>query len=98
MTNQHPGPWDGSRPLSPRHVVRRAHAMLGRMDVVAATEQLALPTDWTIEQDRHTIIVHLAGRLDRMECVFSNGPSARALPAPGDIWMNRANPPCARAA
>lgn len=87
MTNQHPGPWDGSRPLSPRHVVRRAHAMLGRMDVVAATEQLALPTDWTIEQDRHTIIVHLDGRLDRMECVFSNGPSGRALPAPGDIWM-----------
>ena len=52
--------------------------MLGRMDVVAATEQLALPADWTIEQDRHTIIVHLDGRLDRMECVFSNGPSGRA--------------------
>jgi AraC family transcriptional regulator len=87
LTNHHPGPWDGNRPLSPRRIVERARASLGRMEIVAATENLAAPTDWTIEQDRHTIVVHLDGRLDRMECIFANGPSGPALPVPGDIWM-----------
>ena len=79
--------WDGIRPRSPRDVVTRRQARVGPFGVLAATERLDRPTDWAFEEEHHTIVVHLAGRLDRMDCEFSSGPSGPALPAPGDIWM-----------
>lgn len=79
--------WDGIRPLSPRDLVARHERRIGAMGVVAAIENLARPTDWTFEERHHTIVVHLGGRLDRMECEFSAGPSGPAIPSRGDIWM-----------
>lgn len=79
--------WDGIRPRSRRDVVARHQARIGQFGVLAATENLEVPTDWAFEEDHHTIVVHLGGRLDRMECEFSVGPSGPALPARGDIWV-----------
>ncbi len=79
--------WDGIRPRSGRDVVARYRARIGRLDVLAATENLEAPTDWAFEESHHTIVVHLGGRLDRMECEFSVGPSGRVLPVRGDVWM-----------
>lgn len=79
--------WDGIRPRSGRDVVARHQAQIGQLGVLAATENLKAPTDWAFEEDHHTIVVHLGGRLDRMECEFSVGPSGPVLPARGDIWM-----------
>ena len=79
--------WDGIRPRSARDVVARHRARIGRLGVLAATENLAAPTDWAFEEDHHVIVVHLGGRLDRMECEFSVGPSGPARPARGDVWM-----------
>lgn len=79
--------WDGIRPRSGRDVVARHQARIGQVDVLAATENLGLPTDWAFEEDHHVIVIHLGGRLDRMECEFSVGPSGRALPSRGDVWM-----------
>ena len=79
--------WDGIRPRSRRAVLARREVQVGALGVVAATETLAEPTDWAFDEDHHAIVVHLGGRLDRMECEFSAGPSGHAIPAPGDIWM-----------
>lgn len=79
--------WDGIRPRSPRDVVARHQARIGQLGVLAATENLEVPTDWAFEENHHTIVVHLGGRLDRMECEFSVGPSGPVLPARGDIWV-----------
>ena len=79
--------WDGIRPRSSRDVVARHQVRIGQLGVLAATENLEVPTDWAFEEDHHTIVVHLGGRLDRMECEFSVGPSGPALPARGDIWV-----------
>lgn len=79
--------WDGIRPRSRRTVVARREMQIGALGVTTATETLAEPTDWAFDEDHHAIVVHLGGRLDRMECEFSAGPSGRAIPAPGDIWM-----------
>lgn len=79
--------WDGIRPRSGRDVVARHQARIGQLGVLAATENLRSPTDWTFEEEHHVVVVHLGGRLDRMECEFSVGPSGPALPARGDIWM-----------
>lgn len=79
--------WDGIRPRSGRDVVVRHRAQIGRLGVLAATENLSSPTDWAFEEDHHAVVVHLGGRLDRMECEFSFGPSGPVLPARGDVWM-----------
>ncbi|RYD40829.1 MAG: AraC family transcriptional regulator [Sphingomonadales bacterium] len=79
--------WDGIRPRSGRDVVARHQARIGQLGVLAATEKLEAPTDWAFEEDHHVIVVHLGGRLDRMECEFSVGPSGPVLPVRGDVWM-----------
>lgn len=79
--------WDGIRPRSRRDVIARHQARIGQLGVLAAAENLGCPTDWAFEEDHHVIVVHLGGRLDRMACEFSVGPSGPALPAPGDVWM-----------
>lgn len=79
--------WDGIRPRSGRDVVERHQARIGQLGVLAATENLEAPTDWAFEEDHHVIVVHLGGRLDRMDCEFSVGPSGPALPSRGDVWM-----------
>lgn len=79
--------WDGIRPRSPRDVVARHQAQIGRLGILAATENLARPTDWAFEEDHHIIVVHLGGQVDRMDCEFSVGPSGSALPSRGDVWV-----------
>jgi len=79
--------WDGIRPRSGRDVVARHQARIGQLGVLAATENLEAPTDWAFEEDHHVIVVHLGGRLDRMACEFSVGPSGPVLPSRGDVWM-----------
>ncbi|AJA10597.1 hypothetical protein SKP52_18635 [Sphingopyxis fribergensis] len=79
--------WDGIRPRSGRDVVARHQARIGQLGVLAATENLDAPTDWAFEEDHHVIVVHLGGRLDRMECEFSVGPSGPVLPSRGDVWI-----------
>lgn len=79
--------WDGIRPLRPRALVARHERRIGPLGVVAATERLDRATDWTFEEAHHTIVVHLRGRIARMACEFSVGPSGPVRPARGDIWM-----------
>jgi AraC family transcriptional regulator len=79
--------WDGKRPLLSRAIVERRQMEVGTLGIVSATETLAQATDWCFAEAHHSIVVHLGGRLDRMECEFSQGPSGRTLPAAGDIWM-----------
>lgn len=79
--------WDGIRPRSERDVVARHQAQIGQLGVLAATENLEAPTDWAFEEDHHVIVVHLGGRLARMDCEFAVGPSGPVLPSRGDVWM-----------
>ncbi|MGF6772209.1 AraC family transcriptional regulator [Paraburkholderia sp. GAS199] len=78
--------WDGNRPLSERVVIARRQLLTDGMVATLATENVEAPTDWCFEGSHHTVVVHLAGRLRRMESTFSVGPSSKALPAIGDIW------------
>jgi AraC family transcriptional regulator len=81
------GIWDGKRPLLPRDIIARTQVRIGEIGVIAASENLSRPTDWTFEEPHHTIVVHLGGQLDSMDCEFSVGPSGAAIPMRGDIWM-----------
>lgn len=79
--------WDGTRPLLKRDVLTRTQVRIGQLDIIAATENLSGATDWAFEEEHHTIVVHLGGQLNRMDCEFSAGPSGSALPSRGDIWI-----------
>ena len=79
--------WDGVRQRLRRDVVSRYQARIGQLAITTATENLTNATDWTFQEDHHTIVIHLDGRLDRMDCEFAVGPSGRAIPTRGDIWM-----------
>jgi AraC family transcriptional regulator len=78
--------WDGQRTVSERIVVARQTLLSDGMSATFATENIRSPTDWCFEGTDHTVVVHLEGQLDRMESVFSKGPSSDVLPAVGDIW------------
>lgn len=79
--------WDGSRAQSGRVVVERKQLEVEGLALTVAAEDVRAPTDWCFEESHHTLVVHLAGRLRRMESVFSKGPSSDALPSIGDIWI-----------
>lgn len=79
--------WDGVRPRLKRAVITRNEAQIGQLGIIAAAENLAEPTDWCFAEDSHKIVVHLDGKLDRMECSFSVGPSGPTIPKRGDIWI-----------
>lgn len=87
MTEQAFQVWDGIRPKLRRDVLARHQMQIGALGITSATERLDAPTDWAFEEDHHMIVVHLGGRVDRMDCEFSVGPSGSALPSAGDIWM-----------
>ena len=79
--------WDRVRPRMRRDIVEHRQVRIGQLDVVATTENLTQATDWGFAEDSHKIVVHLDGRLNRMECEFSVGPSGTTLPNRGDIWI-----------
>jgi AraC family transcriptional regulator len=87
LSGQAWGVWDGIRPLRPRALIARRETAIGPIGVVAATERLDRPTDWTFEEAHHTIVVHLGGRIDRLMCEFAVGPSGPVQPERGDIWI-----------
>jgi AraC family transcriptional regulator len=87
MADENSGVWDGRRPLWVRNVVKRHETTLSKMGIVVATERLDKPADWCFDQGYHTLVVHVEGRLRRMESVFTAGPSSTVLPSVGDLWV-----------
>lgn len=79
--------WDGSRELSQRIVVSQRLLSSPGLSVRVVTEDVGAPTDWCFRNPHHMVVVHLAGQLQRMESVFSVGPSTDVLPAVGDTWL-----------
>ena len=77
---------DDANGPSQRVIVRRQRAATEALSAQSVTEDVTALTDWGFEEDAHTLVVHLAGHLQRMESVFSAGPSTDLLPRVGDIW------------
>lgn len=79
--------WDGSRPRTPRVFTARHAVTSGGVSLTYASEQIASPTDWHFRESDHVLVVHLDGHLHSMEVVLEAGPTGRANPQPGDIWV-----------
>ncbi len=89
-------PWNDDRPQTRRVVLGERQIATRGMSVRYATEQIHATTDWCCYDDtRHLIYVHRAGQLRSMETDLDWGPSGRALPSVGDIWVVPAGNKCA---
>jgi AraC family transcriptional regulator len=85
LADRSPRVWDGVRQRLRRDVVSRRQARIGQLAITTATENLTNATDGCFQEDHHTMVIHLHGRLDRLDCEFSVGPSGGAIPTRGDI-------------
>ncbi|WP_280835083.1 helix-turn-helix transcriptional regulator [Mycolicibacterium frederiksbergense] len=89
-------PWNGDRPQTPRIVLGEKAVTTRGLSVRFATEQIHTTTDWCcLDDTRHLVYVHRAGRLRSMETDLDWGPSGRALPSVGDMWVVPAGDKCA---
>lgn len=79
-------PANDAQAAPPRVIVRRQRVEAEGLAAQLVTEDVSAPTDWGFQDDAHTVVVHLAGRLERMESAFSAGPSTDVLPQVGDVW------------
>lgn len=75
--------WSGARRIERRHQVELGPGL----QFAFATENIALPTQWTLEQAQHTLIVHLDGPMRRLETSIDGAGRLRAAPAAGDWWL-----------
>lgn len=89
-------PWNDDRPQTRRVVLGERLVATRGLSVRFATEQIHTTTDWCCFDDtRHLVYVHRAGRLRSMETDLDWGPSGRALPSVGDMWVVPAGDKCA---
>ncbi|BBX90136.1 helix-turn-helix transcriptional regulator [Mycolicibacterium boenickei] len=87
--------WNDDRPLTRRLVLGERAVSTRGLSLRFATEQIDNTTDWCCFDDtRHLVFVHRAGRLRSMETDLDWGPSGRALPSVGDVWVVPAGDKC----
>lgn len=71
-----------------RRIERRHELELGSgLRFAFATENIALPTQWSLEHAQHTLIVHLDGPMRRLETRIDGAGRLCAAPAAGDWWL-----------
>ncbi|MEH6421847.1 AraC family transcriptional regulator [Pseudomonas sp. CGJS7] len=75
--------WSGAR-----RIERREQIVLGPgVEFAFASENIGAPTQWTLQQAHHTLIVHLDGPMHRLETRIEGAGRLRATPAAGDLWL-----------
>ncbi|MDZ7885026.1 MAG: AraC family transcriptional regulator [Mycobacterium sp.] len=60
---------------------------LQSLDFRFVAEAVNTPTDWCFQEPHHVFVIHRRGELSSLEIEFQNGPSGRALPRVGDVWV-----------
>ncbi|MGV0785171.1 helix-turn-helix domain-containing protein [Mycolicibacterium sp. XJ775] len=89
-------PWNDDRPRTRRIVLGETQVATRGMSVKFASEQIHTTTEWCcLDEDHHLLFVHRAGKVRSMETDLDWGPSGRALPKVGDIWVVPAGDKCA---
>lgn len=71
-----------------RRIQSRRQVALGPgLELAFASENIGAPTQWSVQHPRHTLIVHLDGRMRRLDTRIDGAGRLRAAPAPGDLWL-----------
>lgn len=78
---------DAQRGVRERQVITRHEFRQSGIDFVFASESIKGGTDWTFSEPHHSFVVHRAGAMTSMECVFDQSATSHILPAIGDLWI-----------
>lgn len=88
-------PWNDERLQTQRIMLGETQVATRGMSVKFTTEQIHTTTEWCcFDEDRHLLFVHRTGKVRSMETDLDWGPSGRALPKVGDIWVVPAGDRC----
>ncbi|MBI2684997.1 MAG: helix-turn-helix transcriptional regulator [Acidobacteria bacterium] len=77
MTKERPGP---------RPRVLSAARWPG-IEFFVKDQDISAETTWSIASDRHTVVVHLNGRIDRLETELEGAGAVLHPPMPGEVWV-----------
>jgi AraC family transcriptional regulator len=80
-------PLHGERTKGVRQLTSSTKIAVGDVELALVTENIAAPTDWSWRESHHVIVIHRHGRMRTMEFDIEHGPSGRALPNIGDVWV-----------
>ena len=55
-------------------------------ELLLATEDISLSTEWRVEDERHQFIVHLDGHMEKLETEIEGHAGCRGPAVPGEVW------------
>lgn len=89
MTTESKLPMPAARfyPADELTVLQESQTRLPGFDLLVANDDIRRPTEWTIKEPRHTVIVHLGGRMDWLETEQEGHGGSRGPALPGECWM-----------
>ena len=76
-----------NEPVTHRSVTDQHLVQAQGLRLSLVSEDVRAPTAWRVDEAEDTVVVHLAGQLKKMECVFAGGPATNVLPSIGDVWV-----------
>lgn len=56
------------------------------MEVIFRSDDIRRPTDWRIQEDWHSVVVHLGGQMQRLETELDGFGGSTGPALPGEIW------------
>ncbi|ALI24449.1 Transcriptional regulator, AraC family [Mycolicibacterium fortuitum] len=88
-------PWNEGQPQKQRMLLSERQINTRGMSIRFATEQIDTTAEWCcLDKDRHLLFLHRAGKVRSMKTDPDWGPTGRALPKVGDIWVVPAGDEC----
>lgn len=88
-------PWNEGQPQKQRMLLSERQINTRGMSIRFATEQIDSTAEWCcLDKDHHLLFLHRAGKVRSIKTDPDWGPTGRALPKVGDIWVVPAGDEC----
>lgn len=70
----------------PPRILAESRREWAEAEAVFRTDGIERSTDWTIHDHRHTVVVHLGGRMDWLETEMEGHGGSSGSALPGEVW------------
>jgi AraC family transcriptional regulator len=67
-------------------VLRQSRHRFSGLDLMVSADDISRPTQWSIRESRHTVVVHLGGRMDELATELDGHGGSRGGALPGEVW------------
>ncbi len=71
---------------APAVMIEETRRLFPSLEVIHRGDDIRRPTDWLIQEPRHTIVVHLGGQMDHLETEMESFGGSTGTALPGEIW------------